>query len=80
MQEQQRKQWVWDPSVEITISGQLLNDMIHLVQGTLSTPEAQKFLLAMRADEMLSQVLNKGIQDGIIKEKVETSSAKQTLD
>lgn len=70
MQEQQ-KQWQWKPDDQFTVSGALIQDMIHLVQGTLSTPEAQKFLLAIRADEMLGQVLNKGIQDGIIKEKVE---------
>lgn len=68
---EQTRQWVWNPEDQFQVDGRTIETFTNLVQSILNDPASAKVIWAIRADEMLGQVLNKGIQDGLIKEKID---------
>lgn len=63
------KAYTWDHSATFTLNGAEFGMVLNALRSTLSTPEAQRLFLAMRANDIVEEQLAKAVQSGIATEK-----------
>ncbi len=66
------KKYRWEPDAQFTFSGQEFGIIINALRMVLSTPEAQRVIMAERANEMIEGALVRSVEAGISKEVEET--------
>ncbi len=65
------KKYTWAQDDLIVISGGEFGVLLNALRAIISTPEAQKILLADRANEIVEQAFARAVENGVIKEAVE---------
>lgn len=65
------KRWTWTPEDTFTISGQDFGLILNTVRAYLSSEEAARFQLMMKANEVIEKIMIAGVEADIIKEVVE---------
>lgn len=66
-------QFAWDEDQEFQISGKEFGNIKGLVNAVMNCDEVGRVIMAMRTDEILKRIFDKGVKDGTIKEKVESN-------
>jgi hypothetical protein len=66
------KAYTWNHDATFTLSGAEFGMVLNALRSTLSTPEAQRLFLAMRANDIIEEQLAKAVQSGIATEKENT--------
>lgn len=64
------KPYTWGPDATFTLNGGQFGMVLNALRATLSTPEAQKFFLAMTANEIIEGILKDAVEKGVAKESV----------
>ena len=67
------KRYTWTPEDTFTISGQDFGLFLNTVRSYLSSEEAARFQLMMKANEVIEKLMIAGVEADIIKEVVEES-------
>lgn len=58
------KGYTWDNSTTFTLNGAEFGLVLNALRATLSTPEAQRLFLAMRANDIVEDQLAKAVANG----------------
>jgi hypothetical protein len=69
------KRYTWTPEDTFTISGQEFGLFLNTVRSYLSSEEAARFQLMMKANEVIEKIMIQGVESEVIKEVVEESQA-----
>lgn len=64
------KPYTWGPDATFTLNGGQFGMILNALRATLSTPEAQKFFLAMTANDIIENLLKDAVEKGVAKESV----------
>jgi hypothetical protein len=67
------KRYTWTPEDIFTISGQDFGLFLNTVRSYLSSEEAARFQLMIKANEVIEKIMVSGVEADIIKEVVEES-------
>lgn len=67
-----KKKYRWEPTDVFAFTGLEMNALINATRAILNTPEAQRVMLAIRANEVAEEALKRAVEFGIVKEVVET--------
>jgi hypothetical protein len=67
------KRYTWTPEDTFTISGQDFGLFLNTVRSYLSSEEAARFQLMIKANEVIEKIMVSGVEADIIKEVVEES-------
>lgn len=67
----QNKRYTWAPEDKFELSGQEFGLFLNTVRTFLATEEAGKYQLMMRANEVIEQIMAKGVETGTVKEAPE---------
>ena len=62
------KRYTWTPEDTFTISGQDFGLFLNTVRSYLSSEEAARFQLMMKANEVIEKIMISGVEADIIKE------------
>jgi hypothetical protein len=62
------KRYTWTPEDTFTISGQDFGLFLNTVRSYLSSEEAARFQLMMKANEVIEKLMIEGVEADIIKE------------
>lgn len=62
------KRYMWKPDDQFAISGSEFGVLLNALRAILHTPDAQRILLADKANEIIESTLAKAVEDGIVKE------------
>ena len=62
------KRYTWTPEDTFTISGQEFGLFLNTVRSYLSSEEAARFQLMMKANEVIEKIMIQGVEADIIKE------------
>ena len=62
------KRYTWTPEDTFTISGQDFGLFLNTVRSYLSSEEAARFQLMMKANEVIEKLMISGVEADIIKE------------
>jgi hypothetical protein len=65
------KAYTWDHSSTFTLNGAEFGMVLNALRATLSTPEAQRLFLAMRANDIIEDQLAKAVASGVAVERPE---------
>jgi hypothetical protein len=65
------KRYTWTPEDTFTISGQDFGLFLNTVRSYLSSEEAARFQLMIKANEVIEKIMVSGVEADIIKEVVE---------
>ena len=65
------KRYTWTPEDTFTISGQDFGLFLNTVRSYLSSEEAARFQLMVKANEVIERIMVSGVEADIIKEVVE---------
>jgi hypothetical protein len=68
------KRYTWTPEDTFTISGQEFGLFLNTVRSYLSSEEAARFQLMMKANEVIEKIMVQGVEADIIKEVVEDTT------
>lgn len=71
------KSYTWGHDAQFVLSGNEFNLILNALRMMLATEEAKKFMLMMRASDILEDVLAKGVKEGVVKEVAEEQTSKQ---
>jgi hypothetical protein len=66
------KRYTWTPEDKFEISGQEFGLFLNTVRSYLSSEEAARFQLMMKANEVIEKIMVQGVEADIIKEVEET--------
>ena len=69
------KRYTWTPEDTFTISGQDFGLFLNTVRSYLSSEEAARFQLMMKANEVIEKIMISGVEADIIKEVEEQAPA-----
>lgn len=64
------KKYRWEPSTVFPLSGEEFGVILNSLRAILNSPEAQRILLANKANEAIENALAKAVQVGFVKEDV----------
>jgi len=67
------KRYTWTPEDTFTISGQDFGLFLNTVRSYLSSEEAARFQLMIKANEVIEKIMVSGVEADIIKEVQEES-------
>jgi len=73
------KRYTWTPEDTFEISGQDFGLILNTVRAYLSSEEAARFQLMMKANEVIEKLMIAGVEADIIKEVVEQPSVEELL-
>lgn len=65
------KRYTWAPEDKFELSGQEFGLFLNTVRTFLATEEAGKYQLMMRANDVIEQIMAKGVETGTVKESPE---------
>jgi len=65
------KRYTWTPEDTFQISGQDFGLFLNTIRSYLSSEEAARFQLMMKANEVIERIMVSGVEADIIKEVVE---------
>ena len=68
------KRYTWTPEDKFEISGQEFGLFLNTVRSYLSSEEAARFQLMMKANEVIEKIMVQGVEADIIKEVVEDTT------
>jgi hypothetical protein len=71
------KSYKWSPEDPFVISGGEFSVLLNALRAVLSSQEAQRILLASRANDVVESVFARSVELGIAKEVVEEQSEQQ---
>ena len=69
------KRYTWTPEDKFEISGQEFGLFLNTVRSYLSSEEAARFQLMVKANEVIEKIMIAGVEADIIKEVVEEAQA-----
>lgn len=64
------KRYRWTPEDQFVLSGNEFGVLLNALRAILHTPEAQRILLADKANEIIEATLAKAVETGVVKEDV----------
>jgi hypothetical protein len=62
------KKYSWGPDDVFELTGNEFGLILNTLRQVLSTPEAQKILMADKANEAIEKAMAKGVEKGVVKE------------
>lgn len=62
------KKYTWEPTQVFQLNGNEYGLLLNALRAVISTPEAQRIILAEKAHSLLEDILKKGVEDGFIRE------------
>jgi hypothetical protein len=71
------KKYTWTPEDVFTLSGAEFGLVLNALRAILSTEEAARVLLAIRANDMIEASLARAVESGAVKEAEESQSEKR---
>ena len=71
------KRYTWTPEDTFTISGQDFGLFLNTVRSYLSSEEAARFQLMVKANEVIERIMVSGVEADIIKEVVEEAPVEE---
>jgi hypothetical protein len=71
--------YIWTPEDTFTLSGQDFGLILNTVRAYLSSEEAARFQLMMKANEVIEKIMIAGVEADVIKEVVEQPSVEELL-
>ena len=69
------KRYTWTPEDVFEISGQDFGLILNTVRAYLSSEEAARFQLMMKANEVIEKLMIAGVESDVIKEVVEEEAS-----
>jgi hypothetical protein len=69
------KRYRWTPEDQFVMSGSDFGILLNALRSLLATPEAQRILLADKANDVVESTLAKAVASGVVKEAEEDSSS-----
>jgi hypothetical protein len=73
------KKYKWTPEDPFILSGNEFGVLLNALRAIISTPEAQRILLADRANEIVENTLARAVEAGVVKEAEDQESPKNSL-
>ena len=73
------KRYTWTPEETFTISGQDFGLFLNTVRSYLSSEEAARFQLMVKANEVIERIMVSGVEADIIKEVVEEAPTMEVV-
>lgn len=73
------KRYTWGPDSQFVLSGAQFGLVINALRAILSTPEAEKILLADRANNAIEEVFANAVEQGIATEIDDAPKALQKI-
>ena len=73
------KRYTWTPEDTFTISGQDFGLFLNTVRSYLSSEEAARFQLMVKANEVIERIMVSGVEADIIKEVVEEAPTMEVV-
>ncbi len=74
------KRYTWTPEDTFTISGQDFGLILNTVRAYLTSEEAARFQLMMKANEVIEKLMIEGVEADIIKEVTEEVPTMQIVE
>lgn len=71
------KRYTWTPEDTFTLTGAEFGLILNMVRVYLSSEEAARFQLMMQANQVIEQLMIKGVESDIIKEVETPAEAEQ---
>jgi hypothetical protein len=71
------KRYTWTPEDTFTLTGAEFGLILNMVRAYLSSEEAARFQLMMQANQVIEQLMIKGVESDIIKEVETPAEAEQ---
>lgn len=71
------KRYTWTPEDTFTLTGAEFGLILNMVRAYLSSEEAARFQLMMQANQVIEQLMIKGVESDIIKEAETPAEAEQ---
>jgi hypothetical protein len=71
------KRYTWTPEDTFTLTGAEFGLILNMVRAYLSSEEAARFQLMMQANQVIEQLMIKGVESDIIKEVEAPAEAEQ---
>lgn len=68
------KKYTWGPNDQFSLSGGEFGLILNALRAIISTEEASRVMLAVRANEIVENLLAKSVESGVAKE-VETENS-----
>lgn len=65
------KAYTWSPDATFTLNAGEFGIVLNALRATLSSPEAHKLFLAMRANDIVEEQLAKAVKTGVAVEKTD---------
>ena len=65
------KKYKWTPEDPFMFSGNEFGVLLNALRAILSTPDAQRVLLADKANEIVENALARAVEAGVVKEAAE---------
>lgn len=65
------KAYTWNPDATFTLNAGEFGLVLNALRATLSTPDAQRMFLAMRANDIIEEQLAKAVKTGVAVEKTD---------
>lgn len=62
------KKYRWEPGSKFNLSGEEFGVILNSLRTILTSPEAQRILLAERASQMVDNVLARAVASGVVQE------------
>lgn len=68
-----KKKYTWTPEDPFILSGNDFGVLLNALRAILSTPDAQRVLLADRANDIIENAMARAVEAGVVKEAPEES-------
>lgn len=65
------KKYVWNPETEFVLKGGEFGAVLNTLRAFLSTPEAQRVIMANQTHDIVEAILGKAVEDGSVQESAE---------
>ena len=65
------KKYVWNPETEFTLKGGEFGAVLNTLRAFLSTPEAQRVMMANQTHDLIEAILGKAVESGTVTEATE---------
>ena len=69
------KRYRWSPEDQFSMSGSEFGVLLNALRAILHTPEAQRIILADKANDIIEATLAKAVESGVVKEAEEDNSS-----
>ena len=62
------KRYSWTPQDTFTLTGEQFGTILNAVRAVVGSPEAQRILAIVRANDVIEQMMVKAVEDGVVLE------------